>query len=226
MVLWANIQIMVKNNLRHAYVSIYFADVSQQKTEFFLHGSGNFPPFLLKCHRQQKIGLTPSHKVQIIVLTPKSQFLQVLQFLWICFLTMPFRHVVIAEDFVDSSLCATFPYIFHIFSPNLMKLSGYTVLWPNIWFMVKKFPVMLMSAFILLLSAKISKTHVFHIVIYLMFLFVYIYVKILTNIQSPYQLLLNEIICWHQHFYCKWPGNDVEMSKKRPRNHEMCSTSP
>ena len=66
MVLWANIQIMVKKG-------IYFADVSknQQKTDF-LHGGGNFAPFPSKCHRQQKIGLTPSHKAQIIVLTPKS----------------------------------------------------------------------------------------------------------------------------------------------------------
>ena len=73
MVLWANIQIMVKKNLSHAYVSIYFADVSKnQQKQSFLHSGGNFPPFPSKCHRQQKIGLKPSHKVQIIVLTPKS----------------------------------------------------------------------------------------------------------------------------------------------------------
>ena len=52
MVLWANIQIMVKKNLRHANVSIYFADVSknQRKKQSFLHGGGNFQPFPSKCH--------------------------------------------------------------------------------------------------------------------------------------------------------------------------------
>ena len=63
-----------KKNHRHAYLSIYFPAVSknQQKNRVFYMVAGTSRHSHPNVTDNKKIGLTPSHKIQIIFLTPKS----------------------------------------------------------------------------------------------------------------------------------------------------------